>query len=651
MFSRLDRNGDGAISRAEAGNPRWFDQIDQNQNGTIERKELERIRAFLQRRAAPATSETPAATAAPVVPPEEIKALTSGPEVLHPGEAGIGRQIADLRFTDLNGRSHRLGELAAPRGVVVAMTSATCPVSKRYLPSLERLEDDLAKRGLALVLINPFASETVAEIREQLHGHSFAAPYVRDTDRTVAAALQARATTEVFLIDSTRTLIYRGALDDQYGLDYNLPAPRHNYLLDAVAALEHKQRPRIEATAAPGCELDIPSPTATTLAQPITYHRDIARILQQNCVECHRDGGIAPFALDSESAVKDRVRAIKRVISEGTMPPWFAAPAENGQRSPWANDRSLSARDEADLLAWIGSPDRPLGNPADAPVPRAYPEDWSIGKPDLVLTLSRAYEIPATGFMPYQFDFVETEITEDTWVTGYEILPSARDVVHHVIVNVHEPGTPIRQRDEATGFWAAYVPGNGANVYPEGFARKLPAGARVSFQIHYTPSGKATTERLRLGLVFAKTPPRYEVKTIAVSNRRLSIPPGVAAHEETTVRMAPFDLPVTSFIAHMHVRGKSFKYEVTYPDGKHEVLLDIPRYDFNWQLRYELKEPKLIPRGSEVRITALYDNSIGNRANPDPTRTVKWGPQTYDEMMIGYLEYFQPVAGIQLANR
>jgi hypothetical protein len=326
------------------------------------------------------------------------------------------------------------------------------------------------------------------------------------------------------------------------------------------------------------------------------------------------------------------------------MPPWFAAIDKDADKNPWANDCSLSAKDKADLFAWIDSKDRPLGDTADAPAKRRYPAEWSIGKPDLVVQLSKAYDIKADGFMPYVHDVVQTELKEDRWVSAYEILPSERDVVHHVIVRVHEKGSEVHKADEGReGYWAAYVPGNGAAVYPDGFARKLPAGARVSFQIHYTPSGKAKKERLKMGIVFAKAPPAYEVRTAPLANHRLSIPPGAARHIETHSQRVPFDMPVTGFMPHMHMRGAAFRYEVTYANGKTETLLDIPRYDFNWQLRYEFKSPKLIPQGSTMKITAVFDNSTGNKANPDPTKLVRWGSQTVDEMMIGYIEYFRPL--------
>jgi Ca2+-binding EF-hand superfamily protein/mono/diheme cytochrome c family protein len=643
VVRQLDADGDGRITRAEAGAAPWFERVDANGDGVIEAGELERVRRLAARGDA-----TPAEPTAgnPAVTAQEVRQVTSGPEVLKAGEVGVGRMVPDVAFMDLAGRSFRLGELArARKAVVVAMTSATCPVSKRYLPSLAALDRELAAQEIALVLVNPFASESAAEIAAQLAAAGIASTYVHDREQAVATALGARTTTEVFLIDPARTLVYRGALDDQYGIDYNLAAPRHAYLRAAVAALLEHRVPAVQATAAPGCELDLDPAEAGAGGSPVTYHRDVARILQQSCVSCHRPGGIAPFALDDPAAVKERARTIGRVVREGTMPPWFAAPPAEGAATPWANDRALSARDKADLLAWIASTDRPAGDPAEAPVKRVYPREWSIGPPDAVIPLSRAYDIQATGFMPYQFDVVRTEFAEDKWVSAYEILPSERDVVHHVIVQVYERGAPAVDREEgAGGYWAVYVPGNGAHVYPEGFARRIPAGATVTFQIHYTPSGVAKKERLRLGLVFAPAPPRYEVKTAAVAQPRLAIPPGAAHHVETRSQRVPFDMPVTSFMAHMHVRGKAFKYEVTYPDGNTETLLDIPRYDFNWQLRYDLKQPKLLPRGSTVKITAVYDNSPGNRANPDPTKLVRWGRQTVDEMMIGYLEYFVPLA-------
>jgi mono/diheme cytochrome c family protein len=647
-----DADGDGKITREEAADAPWFERIDRNGDDIVDATELDTIKRIVA--AMPSGSKSGSTLQAPpTITANDIKKVTTGPEVLNPGESGIGRSIADVEFTDLEGKIHKLSEVAAEHGAVLIMTSATCPVSKRYLPEIAKLQSEFAKAHLPVVLINPFPSEKEEAIQSQLAAQPIDAIYVHDKTKSLASALAAKTTTEVFLIDRKRTLVYRGALDDQYGINYNLDAPRRKYLLDAISAFGRKESPVISATAAPGCELGLELVKSDSKTK-VTYYGDVARILQQNCVSCHRDDGIAPFSLADLDSVQDHMSVIKRVVTEGTMPPWFAAKGttkESDQASnPWLNDCSLSNRDKTDLLAWIESKDRALGDAKDAPEPRTYAPEWSIGKPDLILTLSKPYDIKATGYMPYQFDVVETELTEDKWVTAYEILPSERDVVHHVIVKVHEKGSSARDAGEgAGGYWAVYVPGNGSQKYNQGFARLLPAGSKVSFQIHYTPSGTAKKERLRMGLAFAKDKPQYEVRTVGVANMGIAIPPHAAAHVETKTQRVPFDLPIMSFMPHMHIRGAAFKYEAIDASGKNEVLLDIPRYDFNWQLNYSYKTPKLVPRGSTIKITAVYNNSESNAANPDPAKRVKWGPQTIDEMMIGYIEYFVPLTDNKVA--
>lgn len=650
FVSGIDTDGDGMISREEAAGGGWFDRVDRDGDGTIGSAELDRIRGLVRRfgdRILPGE-----VAEAPVMDRSEVEKVTSGPEILKPGEVGIGRMIPDHSFKDLEEVERSLSSLVGENGLIVAMTSATCPVSKRFLPDLIRFAEEFEKEGIPMLLVNAFSSEEESEIREQVGDYEFSVPYLHDRDRALSKILQATTTTEVFLLDAKRTLLYRGALNDQYGIDYSVENPRYEYLRDAVAAHLRGERPEVAATAAPGCEIDLGNSGESGTPVMVTYHRDVSRILQANCVRCHHEEGIAPFALDDYDEVTDRARVIRRVVEEGTMPPWFAAPPEGGGPSPWLNDHSLSEREKKDLIAWLESSEKPKGDPADAPEPLQYSSEWSIGTPDLVVPLSRAYEIKATGFMPYQYDVVETSLTEDRWVSAYEVLPSERDVVHHVIIQVFEKGSTIRERAEgAGGYWAAYVPGNGEHRFPEGFAKKLPAGAKIQFQIHYTPSGKAKKERLKLGLIFADEPPQFEVKTIPLADRILNIPPGAEAHEEGMSRRVSFDLPLTSFMPHMHTRGAAFRYEVTYPDGKEEVLLDIPRYDFNWQLRYDLKKPKWIPKGSTLKVTGVFDNSSNNRANPDPTKRVKWGSQTVDEMLIGYIEYFVPVKESSVAAR
>lgn len=569
--------------------------------------------------------------------------LPEGPNRLRAGDVGVGRQVPDFGFTTVDGRALRMTDFLKGRGVVFAMTSTTCPVSKRYAGTLSRLQKHLEGKGVSLVLVNPFSSEDPKGIDSFIKANHLEAPYVNDTDRSVAYTLHASSTTEALLIDPSRTLVYRGAIDDQFGLGYHLDAPRNHYLLDAVDALLAGQQSRVAATEAPGCELELPSDKIGS-AGSITYHRDVSRIIQRHCIECHRPKGIAPFSLESIEAVVDRAKTIQRVVEQGHMPPWFAAPVPPGSENPWANDRSLAARDKADLLTWLRSNDRPLGDFAEAPAPLSFPEQWTIPIPDLILQLPSAFEVKAQGTMPYQYAYVETGLTEEKWVEAFEIIPTERDVVHHVIVQIIEKGSDVKKVGDGSGsFWAAYVPGNGVRIFPAGFGRRLPAGAKLAFQIHYAPNGRAVREQMRIGLVFAKKRPSVGIESIGIAKRDLNIPPHAANHIETREQIAPFDFYITSFMPHMHLRGKAFKYEVVFKDGREETLLNIPHYDFNWQLSYDLKQPRLIPKGSRVRVSAVFDNSVENKANPDPSQVVKWGPQTYDEMMIGYLETFRAV--------
>jgi hypothetical protein len=501
-----------------------------------------------------------------------------------------------------------------------------------------------------MYLVN-IAPETKADdVRKFTSAFGLKSPVVNDPGQMLQRTLAATTSTEVFVLDASRTLVYRGAVNDQYGLGYSKNAPTRSYLRDALDAVLTSAAPPIAATSAPGCALDVAAVAAKAAPTKLTYSHDISRILQANCVECHHEGGIGPFPLDNYDDVIEHAGMIRKQVTRSAMPPWFAA-KQPGQDHVWMNDRSLTDSDKADLLSWLSS-DRPAGNSADAPVPRHYGTDWTIGQPDAVFQIPQPIAVKAEGTMPYQRAIVQTTYTEDKWVRGYEILPTARAVVHHVIVHVHPPGTRLEEAgDSSQGFFAAYVPGNSYHLLPEGFAKRLPAGSRLSFEIHYTPNGHATQDQLKIGLLFAAQPPQYEVHVSSVAKHNLNIPPGEANHVEVAETVIPANMMLMSFVPHMHVRGKAFKYELITADGKTETLLDIPHYDFNWQLHYQYAEPKFVAAGSKVRITAVFDNSPGNPANPDPSKTVHWGAQTSDEMMIGYVEHFTPYTGTKVAQK
>lgn len=638
LFKRMDKNSDGRLTEDELPSKRWFNGLDLDKDGSVTQEEATKALANLRKRGG-GGDVTPSG---PIKPASEDPSFKEAPQFLKGTDHGVGRRVEDLALKTLDGKDIKLSAVAGKNGLVIALFSASCPISRKLAPEMVRLEQDLKDLGVAMLLVNAPPGQKNDEITKFVTDHGLKPQVALDGDAVLARALTATTTTEVFLLDASRTLVYRGALNDQYGLGYSKERPARHYLRDAVAAMLRNEPAGIAATSAPGCALDLPA--KQMVASTMTYHRDVARILQANCVECHHSGGVAPFTLDSYDAVIEHAGMIRKQVERGAMPPWFAAPLEGATHSPWGNDRSLSERDRTDLLVWLSS-DRPKGDVADAPKPRSFPSEWSIGKPDAIIASAKAVSVKAEGTMPYQHVTVTTDFPEDRWVRGYEILPTAREVVHHVIVTVFEKGRKVRGGGDegAEGYWAAYVPGNTKQVYPEGFARKLPAGATVSFQIHYTPNGRAVEDTMRMGLLFAKEPPKYVVHTSSLANHRLNIPAGAADHVETARRTLPGDVNALAWMAHMHVRGKAFKFEAVSPDGKTETLLDIPRYDFNWQLRYDYATPRFLPRGTTIKITAVFDNSAANPANPDPTKNVRWGQQTFDEMMIGYLEHYTPL--------
>jgi peroxiredoxin len=559
--------------------------------------------------------------------------VRQGPKPIDAATHGVGRWVPDLSFTTIDGKRGELSDFKEKKALVVAFTAASCPISKRFAPSLAAIETEYSKKGVAFVFVDPIAIDGAKEdLRKMSKAHGFKGPVILDEDESMTQGLGATTTTDTFVFDAARTLLYRGPIDDQYGIGYQLDAPRKQYLREALDAHLSNKPITSKALWAPGCELDVNQDDLTKHA--LTYHNRISRILQSNCLECHRKEGVGPFSLESYGDAKENAGMMRKVVSEGIMPPWFASPPPKGHPSPWANDRSLTPGDKADLIAWVRN-GKPEGNPADAPLPKERSNEWVIGQPDAIFSLSREVQVKATGQMPYVYLRVKTNFSEDRWVEAAEVRPTAPEVVHHVIVFVTEPD---RFNRDQTGSLAVYVPGNTFVEFPKGVAKKLPAGATLLFQMHYTPSGEATSDRTRIGLRFAKEPPAKIVRTLPVANRRIRIPANEANHPETASRYMPEGTVVRAFMPHMHLRGKAFKYELLKKNGERETLLEVPRYDFNWQLRYELKEPRSLPGGSRIEVTGIFDNSPDNPANPDPNRIVRWGDQSDEEMLIGYVE-------------
>ena len=363
------------------------------------------------------------------------------------------------------------------------------------------------------------------------------------------------------------------------------------------------------------------------LAAAPTFHKDVEPILQKRCQECHRPGEVAPMSLLTYKDARPWAKAIRAALVNGKMPPWSPDP----HYGKFSNDLSLAAGEKEKIIAWIDA-GALEGRPADAPQPRVFTEGWRIPKPDVVFELPQPYDVPASGVIDYQYIPVPTNFTEDKWVQIVEMRPTAPSVVHHAIVVMRAPG---RGREEYLG---GYAPGMMPQNWKPGQARLIKAGTVLEFQMHYATNGKPTQDRSRIGLVFAKQPVTEQVIGTQVYPNGLNIPPGIADYRVDANSMLGPSVKLVAMRPHMHVRGKSMEIRAVYPTGETETLLNVPKYDFNWQPYYYLETPKLLPAGTRVEVTGHFDNSANNRFNPDPTATVKWGPQSWDEMMIGWID-------------
>jgi hypothetical protein len=333
------------------------------------------------------------------------------------------------------------------------------------------------------------------------------------------------------------------------------------------------------------------------------------------------------------------------------MPLWSADP----NVGEWSNARDLPELDRVALMAWV-SQGAPEGDPAEAPPPIDWPKGWTI-EPDLVLTVPQPVSVPREGTLPYQYAYVPTELSEDRWIQAMEIRPRVPAVLHHALVFTEEPvlgmspvftARPIEMGSDfgsgLDGYFMAYGPGHDRVVYPPGHAKLLPKGATLKFQLHYAPNGTATQDQPAIGFVFADRPPTERVETGSVTTTSFVIPPGAKRHEVTAVHRFPEPVRLVGFLPHMHLRGVAFRYELHYLDGRRETILDVPRYQFNWQEEYIPQEPIEVPAGAWLRATGWFNNSNANPANPDPTQTVRFGEQTYEEMMVGFFSYAVPHA-------
>ncbi len=426
----------------------------------------------------------------------------------------------------------------------------------------------------------------------------------------------------------------------------------------------------------------------------ITFTKDVAPIFFKNCAECHRPGEAAPMSLLSYKDARPWAKSLREKVVNREMPPWHA----DQRHGEFKNERRLTEAEIDTIVTWVESGAKE-GDARDLPPAPKFVEGWGIGRPDLVLQMPEDYTIEATGPDEYQHFTIPTNFTEDRYVQAVEARPGNRRIIHHILAFIQTPSNPdnskltkeeaeklraqreqesIRyqdgflrrvkadspvhddgcqlpnggtgwsrdgsQREPLMGVLAVYVPGREVNIWEPGTVKRIPAGSQIVLQVHYSKvAGSIQKDRSRVGLIFAKEQPSRLNTAEMIFNAYFKIPPGAERHRTTACWTTPADIELTAIMPHMHMRGAAMEVKAIYPDGRTTVLLNVPKYDFSWQTNYSLKQPQIMPKGTRFLVTGYFDNSAKNRYNPDPTKAVRWGDPTYDEMLACILEYTQKI--------
>ncbi|GMV99517.1 MAG: hypothetical protein AMXMBFR84_06560 [Candidatus Hydrogenedentota bacterium] len=565
-----------------------------------------------------------------------VLALTAAGQNVEQADPGVKPNKApDFLLIDQNGEAHQLSRYCADaKAIVIYSFSTKCDTSRADLPNLNALHQELGQQGVVFLFLDANKREKRGHVADIVADAGVALPILMDESQMVSRRLGFERNGEALVVEPKECgIVYRGA------------AAGLKAALEAVIA--GKEVTSGEASNGTAIKYQ-------PLPQEVSYVNDIVPIIENKCVSCHSPGNIGPFSFSSHRRVQTWGPMIEEVLMTQRMPPWHA----DEEVGAFSNARDLSAKETRTVLAWLdaGAPKDGDVDPLEAVEDMEMPA-WSLGEPDLLVELPEDQVIPASGVFDYRYFGVPSGLTEDKWVRAVEVRTNNRQVTHHVLVFLSEPNRRENEDDDEDddndggleGFFAGYVPGFHPQVYPKDSGKFLPAGSRFVFQNHYTATGKEEHERTQMALYFHDTPPAREFVTRAANNIDFEILPGDYNSTTTAEFTVDRDATLHKLIPHMHLRGKWFKYEAEYPNGKRELLLSVPAYDFNWQHIYELQKPKKLPAGTVIHASGGFDNSVRNPNNPDPTTTVYFGDQTFDEMFIGYLDYsFDPDAPVKV---
>ncbi|GMV93801.1 MAG: hypothetical protein AMXMBFR82_35790 [Candidatus Hydrogenedentota bacterium] len=547
-------------------------------------------------------------------------------------DSAIGKPVPGMEFKDIRYVSRTLADFGDAKAYVLAFYCNTCPVAQRYTPVLESLHQEFAEQGVQFIGINVGPEDSIMDMARHAVEYQMTFPVVKDVEAYSAKAVGAERTPEVAVLDADRVLRYRGRIDDQFRVSGVQPTNARADLKEAILEVLAGEAVSVPTTAVEGCLITFPGDASAKPAD-VTFAEHVAPILYQNCVECHRPNTAAPFSLITYEQASGKASMIAEVVQEGRMPPWYAHP----EVGDFTNERLLTASEKRTIAQWVRGGKQP-GDLENLPeVPEFPNEKWAIGEPDLVLSAKEPFDIPATGYIPYQYHTFDYMFPEDTWVEGIEIMPSNPRVLHHCNMIYMLPG---QDYDQSTNFLTGKVPGGGPADLKPGEAMLIRKGSVITLQIHYVTTGKPEQDTISAGFRYAKHPIKKRIRYMIINNDALAIPPGAPMHQVTAEDTLDCDATLLAMFTHMHLRGRDMTFLAHLPDGETRPLLNVPNYSFDWQMTYYVEPGELkLPKGTRIECIGHFDNSPFNPFNPDPTVTVKEGPQTFEEMMYGFFFY------------
>lgn len=547
-----------------------------------------------------------------------------------PSRPAIGSTIGELKFKDIRSLPRTLTEVGPARAYVLLFTTTECPIVRRVIPRVVELERQFRDQQVQFVAVNVGANDSIRLAAAQAIDFEAPFPFVKDVDLSCAAALGVERTPTAVVLDGERKLVYRGRVDDQHRLGGARPRASRSDLAEAIREVLQGKAVSVAETPVDGCLITEPVDFQAD-APPPTFHKDIAPILYKRCASCHREGTAAPFSLLTYDDAAAHAEMLVEVVVDGRMPPWSAHP----KIGKFQNDPSLTKEETSLLTRWVKT-GRKAGDPADAPASPEPPQsEWRIGEPDRIITTVENFEIQATGYVDYIYTVLPVVFVEDTWIEAVEVKPDNPRVVHHCnMAYLTQDGGGDRT------FITGHVPGGpplDSATLDNGTAMRLPRFSTLGLEIHFTPTGQEERCRISVGLRFPKRTVHKELRHFLLDPRKLAIPPGDGGYAVHSGRKIDRDSTLLGLFAHMHLRGKDATFYARLPDKSRKTLLQIPTYNFDWQLGYEIA-PDLVklPAGTRIESTVHFDNSKFNPYNPDPTRTVPWGMQTFDEMFNGF---------------